>query len=62
MCPYLTWDNKCSVHPSRPMICRLYGLVKDELQCRHGCVPERWISPADGKRLLTQALELGKEG
>jgi len=60
-CPYLTLENRCSVHPARPMICRLYGLVKDELECRFGCKPDRWLTPAEGKEYLQKSLEIGAQ-
>ena len=41
-CVYLTADDRCSVHPIRPLICRTWGVVK-MLSCMHGCVPARWL-------------------
>lgn len=44
-CPALTEDMRCSIHASRPLICRLYGMVdNDKMKCPHGCVPERWVT------------------
>lgn len=60
-CPYLSADNRCTVHPSRPMICRLYGLVKDELECKFGCKPNRWLTPAEGRKYLQLSIEIGKD-
>lgn len=35
-CPYLK-DNRCIVYDERPMVCRLFGTVKDSrLKCPHG--------------------------
>src|SRR5271154_278311 len=28
-CPMLSDDNRCSVYENRPLICRLYGVVKN---------------------------------
>jgi Fe-S-cluster containining protein len=35
-CPYLV-RNRCSVHPARPLVCRMYGVVTG-MPCPHGCV------------------------
>lgn len=35
-CPYLK-KERCSVHPARPLICRMYGVVEG-MPCPHGCV------------------------
>lgn len=35
-CPYLK-QNRCSVHPVRPLVCRMYGVVTG-MPCPHGCV------------------------
>jgi hypothetical protein len=41
-CVYLSADERCTVHPIRPLICRTWGLVK-RLSCMHGCVPPVWL-------------------
>jgi Fe-S-cluster containining protein len=43
MCSYLTPRNRCAVYRARPLICRVWGLVK-RMSCPHGCVPDRWLS------------------
>ena len=44
-CPLLTAHGTCSVHAERPLICRLWGVVADELMvCPWGCKPKRYMS------------------
>lgn len=44
VCPLFRGDG-CTVHPLRPMVCRLYGLVNTpEMRCKWGCIPERWLT------------------
>jgi Fe-S-cluster containining protein len=43
MCGYLTPAGRCNVYAARPLICRVFGLVK-RMSCPHGCVPERWLT------------------
>ena len=35
-CPYLK-QKRCSIHPARPLVCRMYGVVEG-MPCPHGCV------------------------
>lgn len=56
-CPNLNEKNECSIHLIRPLICRLFGLVK-KLRCPYGCVPERWVSDKEAKRLFAK---IGKD-
>lgn len=35
-CPLLTWAGQCSVHPIRPLLCRLWG-VSELFPCNYGC-------------------------
>jgi Fe-S-cluster containining protein len=47
-CPFLTEAGGCSVHPSRPLICRAYGIVSKEqvMETRdrlEGEVPSIWL-------------------
>ncbi|MEW6751860.1 MAG: YkgJ family cysteine cluster protein [Candidatus Latescibacterota bacterium] len=47
-CPFLGEDNRCTIYPVRPLICRTYGVMSPDsigraaVQCR-GKVPEEWI-------------------
>ena len=47
----------CSVYPIRPLICRLWGLVK-EMRCPWGCQPERWVTDAEARRMLAELEEM----
>ncbi len=57
-CPVLT-GNRCSAHPGRPMICRLYGMVRNaKMICEHGCEPTRWLSDQESFDLLQKVERL----
>jgi Fe-S-cluster containining protein len=49
-CVYLTPEDRCSVYAIRPLICRVWGLVR-MLSCMHGCVPDRWLQDVEFLRL-----------
>jgi Fe-S-cluster containining protein len=56
-CSKLTSGNRCSIHPDRPAICRLYGVVKgyqDVMACQFGCVPERWLTQEECDAILAR--------
>lgn len=56
-------DGRCAFYEIRPAICRLWGLIKDELECPHGCVPERWMTQDEGKRFLDKLRKVaGRKG
>lgn len=57
-CPALE-ETRCSVYAVRPMICRLYGMVQDRLECPHGCEPERWLDPEEASWFLAEAARIG---
>jgi uncharacterized protein len=42
-CTYLTARGTCDAYAARPLICRVFGLVK-RMSCPAGCVPERWMT------------------
>src|SRR5262249_13706213 len=46
-------DKRCSVYESRPLICRLWGMVK-KMRCEWGCTPERWVADEEAFQLLTE--------
>lgn len=50
-CPLLK-NGRCTVHPNRPLICRLYGVVP-EMTCPYGCRPDRWLTPDEVENLKT---------
>lgn len=55
-CPFLNpHTGQCEVYEVRPLICRLWGVVKS-MRCPFGCVPERWLSDKESHELL-YALE-----
>lgn len=56
-CPLLTIDGRCSVYKYRPLICRLYGLVR-RMQCPFGCEPSRWLSDKETYGLLEKVRTL----
>lgn len=49
--------GRCTVYAIRPIICRLYGLTL-ETRCPHGCVPSRWISPAEARMAVRAVMAL----
>ena len=54
-CKYLTSDKRCSIHPVRPVICRLFGVV-DAMPCTFGCEPpDRILTAEEGQVLLREA-------
>jgi Fe-S-cluster containining protein len=52
-CVYLAPTDRCRAYAVRPLICRVWGVVK-MLSCMHGCTPERWLHE-------TEFLELARE-
>lgn len=55
-CPLLT-NGRCAAYEARPMICRLWGMVKP-MRCPHGCRPSRWLSDAESRAFLEAARRL----
>jgi Fe-S-cluster containining protein len=57
-CPALTMLGRCGVYDSRPLICRLWGLVPS-MRCNWGCLPEGGLlSDAEGYLLMADVFEL----
>lgn len=55
MCPALTMFRQCSVYEVRPLICRLWGVVKS-MPCPWGCRPEGgWLTDQQGYDLIRRA-------
>jgi hypothetical protein len=54
-CVYLTQTERCRAYAVRPLICRVWGLVR-MLSCMHGCLPDRWLKDEDFLR-LAQTIE-----
>ena len=59
-CSILTKEGKCSAYEVRPLICRLWGVVK-KMKCPHGCEPEVWLSDRDAFHLMFKAIRIGGE-
>lgn len=56
-CPMLAKDGCCSIHPHRPLICRLYGVADAPgMRCPHGCTPKRSVADREAARIFV-ALE-----
>lgn len=53
-CPLLDNSKMCTIYDIRPMICRIFGLVK-KLRCPHGCVPAKWLNDRQAKHFLDLA-------
>jgi Fe-S-cluster containining protein len=54
-CVYLTPRDRCGAYGVRPLICRVFGVLKS-LSCMHGCVPDRWLTDEEFLR-IAQAVE-----
>lgn len=62
-CPLLDGETKrCSVYAVRPAVCRLFGIVKDELLCPHGYAPESsaLLEDSQSREILRKVDELGQ--
>ncbi len=59
-CSMLTAEGRCSVYPERPLICRLFGVVR-AMSCPFGCRPERWLTESEAHELLARAQWLGRK-
>lgn len=46
--------GKCTIYHVRPLICRLFGLV-EKMRCPFGCVPDRWLTDKEAKKMLDKA-------
>jgi Fe-S-cluster containining protein len=47
-------EGQCKIYRIRPLICRLFGLIK-KMQCPFGCVPSEWLDDKTAKKLLNKA-------
>lgn len=57
-CSQLTDGGRCSIHPRRPLICRLFGLVKDpKMRCPHGCKPSFWLPEKTARKLMETVIK-----
>jgi Fe-S-cluster containining protein len=60
-CGYFDSVNRaCLVHSVRPLICRLFGVIRDpKMTCPWGCQPDRYLTNSEVQKILNrlQALE-----
>lgn len=49
-------DGKCSIYAERPLVCRVFGAVR-EMRCPHGCTPKQGgLMPSrDARKLFKRA-------
>jgi Fe-S-cluster containining protein len=60
-CPLLTLNGRCSIHEARPMICRLWGVVQDELMiCPWGCKPRKYLSNEETRALYRKLQRISQ--
>lgn len=55
-CPALI-DKRCSIYKDRPLVCRLYGVVK-KMKCEHGCKPSRYLPETKARQLIDRMDEI----
>ena len=59
-CAALNHMRRCSIYDIRPLICRIYGVARGELACRHGCeVSGPRLKLEDVLELQTRAFLIG---
>jgi uncharacterized protein len=49
--------GRCTVYAIRPLICRIWGCI-ERMRCPHGCVPERWLTETEVRRMFEKILKL----
>ena len=60
-CGFLDRGNGlCTIHPMRPMICRVWGLTPS-MPCPHGCIPSRVLPDKEAHIMMTEVCYLGGE-
>ena len=47
-CPMLSSFGMCSIYKSRPLICRLWGVVEN-LRCPFGCMADRILTDVEAR-------------
>jgi hypothetical protein len=60
-CGYLTLEHRCGQYERRPLMCRMFGMVRG-LPCPHGCQPSRWLTDGEAVRLTARVEALGDGG
>lgn len=56
-CSQLSAFGTCKIYSSRPLACRLFGLV-EKMRCPFGCVPERWLTDEETDKLMEKLIKL----
>jgi Fe-S-cluster containining protein len=52
----------CAAYSIRPLVCRIWGAVNNRfMRCPFGCLPERWLSDAEVRRLHEEIIATQKE-
>ena len=59
VCPMLK-HGRCSVHPIKPLICRLWGMT-ESMPCPWGCQPDWWLSDTEGQAFLARAEAIAQQ-
>lgn len=58
-CPWLTSELRCAVHPRRPLVCRMFGVVDHPMMlCQWGCKPSRLLTQEEGQKVLKKYDEI----
>lgn len=57
-CSILDDSGRCTQHPVRPLICRLYGVVEG-MRCPYGCQPDYYLTDAEGHELMREMTKVG---
>lgn len=53
-------DKRCSIYADRPLVCRLYGAVR-ELRCPHGCTPDgTFVANRDARKLMQRLINISE--
>lgn len=63
-CSMLTAAGACSVYGIRPLICRIWGTVEDNVdaRCPFGCKPKRWLTNEEAMALFAEVEALTGDG
>lgn len=59
-CPLLNSDGHCSAYRFRPLLCRLWGMMR-EMRCPFGCEPTRWVSNVEAYSYLMVVEKISRE-
>jgi Fe-S-cluster containining protein len=57
-CVYLDVRDRCRAYAVRPLICRVFGLVR-MLSCPRGCVPDQWLMDTAFVALAREVAAIG---